>query len=168
MGKGHVKHGHARNGAKSREYSVWSDMINRCYNPNIKIYKHYGGRGITVCDRWLESFQNFLKDMGPRPNNKMVIDRYPNMNGNYEPGNCRWATRVESGRNTRRNRFLTAFGETKTIIEWSKDDRCKVNYVTLNSRINQSKWNHEQAISTPPTPNNDREYKRSRSFVAFG
>ena len=88
-----VIHGHARTG----EYRSWRAMWLRCTNPKILSWKYYGGRGITVCDRW-KSFENFLADMGERPKGK-TLDRYPNRNGNYEPSNCRWATWHEQALN---------------------------------------------------------------------
>jgi hypothetical protein len=87
-------------------------MKERCLDPNLKSFKDYGGRGITVCDRWLNSFPNFLADMGPRPTPKHSIDRIGN-NGNYEPGNCRWATWDVQSRNMR-GRTITFSGETYT------------------------------------------------------
>ncbi len=92
------KHGMAR----TSTYVCWQDMKNRCYNPNVKAYKHYGGRGITVCDRWLDSengFINFLNDMGEKPKG-LSIDRI-DVNGNYEPSNCRWATASQQSINKR-------------------------------------------------------------------
>ena len=87
---------------KSSEYGIRKNMVNRCYNPKNKRYPNYGGRGIKVCDRWLESFENFYEDMGHRPSNKHSIDRIDN-NGNYEPDNCRWADNIIQNRNKQDN-----------------------------------------------------------------
>lgn len=84
------------------EYGIWSNIKHRCLNPNYRDYKNYGGRGIAVCDRWRDSFDNFMDDMGPRPSLKHSIDRIDN-NGNYEPSNCRWATYSQQNRNQRLN-----------------------------------------------------------------
>lgn len=100
------------------EYKTWDSMRQRCTNPRNTHWRHYGGRGITVCDRW-SSFEAFLEDMGRRPSRGLSLDRI-DVNGNYEPGNCRWATAVEQARNQRRSRVLTAFGRTQHIAEWAQ------------------------------------------------
>jgi hypothetical protein len=95
------KHGHDRVNSRSREYNSWAMMIVRCTDENREDYHRWGGRGITVCDRWRESFENFLADMGPRPPGR-TLDRYPDKDGNYEPGNCRWATWKQQAENRRK------------------------------------------------------------------
>lgn len=85
---------------KHKLYTTWKGLKQRCYNPNSQRYKDYGGRGIKVCDRWINSFQNFLDDMGERPKGKS-IDRI-DVNGNYEPSNCRWASPIEQSHNKRK------------------------------------------------------------------
>lgn len=96
--KRNYRHGHAT-GVLSPEYRSWAAMKGRCKYPSVQGFQNYGGRGISVCSRWL-SFDNFLADMGPRPSPKHSIDRV-DVNGNYEPGNCRWATAVEQAANKR-------------------------------------------------------------------
>jgi hypothetical protein len=88
------------NKSNINEYKTWGNIKTRCYNKNREEYKNYGGRGITVCDRWLSSFENFYKDMGHKPTPSHSIDRI-NVNGNYEPDNCKWSTRKEQANNKR-------------------------------------------------------------------
>ena len=97
-GREKATHGESK---KTAEYRIWTGMKTRCFNPNIKAFKYYGGRGITVCDRWRNSFPAFLEDVGRRPSDLHSIDRWPNNDGNYEPGNVRWATWSEQNRNKR-------------------------------------------------------------------
>lgn len=139
-------HGHSRGYVTTPTYRTWVNMINRCSNPKTIHYHNYGGRGIKVCDRWLK-FENFLEDMGEKPKNT-TIERIWN-DGNYESGNCRWATYKEQNNNRRSNHFLTFRGKTQTIAQWSRE--IEVNGSTLFDRINNG-WTVERALTTPVRP----------------
>lgn len=136
-------HGHARKGNHSGMWESWSSMIGRCTNPNNPAFPRYGGRGITVCPRWMV-FENFLADMGDRGADKS-IERIDN-DGNYEPGNCRWATRMEQGSNKRNNRLITHNGETLTLSQWSR--RTGLSLQTIFCRIKNG-WSESKAVSHP-------------------
>jgi hypothetical protein len=125
------------------EYRSWCDMKNRCYNINLSNYKDYGGRGIKVCDRWLESFENFLADMGHKPTHQHSIDRI-DVNGNYEPSNCRWATMKEQCNNRRNNILIIHNNIKKPFSEWASDNN--ISYNLLYQRINRDKMSFENAI----------------------
>lgn len=114
--KGPVTHGMSG----SKEYTVWVNMRERCYNKNNDHYYAYGERGISVCDRWLNSFENFIEDMKICPPDKFSIDRI-DVTGNYEPDNCRWATKEEQANNKNNNHYLTLNSKTQSISNWSKE-----------------------------------------------
>jgi hypothetical protein len=118
-------------------------MLQRCTNPRNPSYPRYGGKGITVCERW-RSFDNFLTDMGPRPEGTS-IDRMDNARG-YEPANCRWATSFQQAQNTSVAVSITAFGETRCLSEWAR--LRGLSLTTLHSRLRLG-WSPERALSTP-------------------
>ena len=122
--------GRRKGGRITKEYRTWCAMKDRCSNPQTPCYKNYGSRGITVCDRWMK-FENFLEDMGERPAGT-TLDRINN-NGNYEPGNCRWATMKEQNRNRGNNRLITVNGETRCISEWA--EKCGVSDTLIGARL---------------------------------
>ena len=125
-------------------YRSWEHMLDRCYNEKHPHYKHYGGRGITVCDRWRESFDAFLEDMSERPDG-LTLDRIDNERG-YEPGNCQWSTYKEQNRNKTNGTALTHKGETLSVTEWS--ERIDIPRWTIFSRL-QMGWTVERALTTP-------------------
>ena len=131
------------------EFLVWSAMKRRCLNKACDKYHRYGGRGITVCIRWRgeNGFVNFLSDMGPRPTLKHRIERRNN-DGNYEPGNCRWATQKEQMRNTSANRVLVIGGISKPMVVWAEE--YGIPYKLVHDRITKKGWDPERALTTPP------------------
>lgn len=134
-----------REGKNNAEYVAWRSMLTRVTNSQAINFDDYGGRGITVCDRWLNSFESFLEDMGPKPSKAHSLDRINN-NGNYEPGNCRWATQVEQNNNTRRNRYVTVSGVSKTVSEWAMVTGMP--HAVITARLNNG-WSDELAVLTP-------------------
>lgn len=112
----HTTHG-MRN---STEYNSWGSAKDRCHNPSSKDFHRYGAKGISMCDEWRNSFEEFYKYMGPKPKGTS-LDRYPNMDGNYEPGNCRWATPVEQARNKKNSKLATWKGVPTPIAEIAKE-----------------------------------------------
>lgn len=133
--------------SESLIYQVWGGMVGRCHNKKDPSYYRYGGRGITVCDRWRDSFENFLEDMGEKPEG-MSIDRINN-NSCYCPENTRWATPTEQQRNRNCNKMLTFNGKTQTLAGWAEE--LNIKYPTLASRI-RSGWPLEKALDSYVRP----------------
>ena len=145
----------------SPAYKSWEQMIQRCLNPSNPSYPRYGGRGITICEQW-RKFEGFFADMGERPIGT-TIDRYPDNNGNYEPGNCRWANAKDQANNRRSSALVTAFGESKTLAEWDMDPRCAVSQHSLQARIARG-WDHQKAVETPLVPIGGSRSKGKKSY----
>lgn len=157
-----AKHGHNRRGSKkSPTYITWTKMNDRCNSPKCREYKWYGGRGITISDRW-RSFVNFLEDMGERPIGH-TLDRI-DFNGNYEPSNCRWVTQKEQANNTRRNIHISHNGTTRTVAEWA--DLLGLKYETLYCRIFKFCMPLEKALSKDlysPSPGSKGSFNISKN-----
>lgn len=129
----------------SSEYSTWRGMKTRCYWDKFHQYADYGGRGIKVCERWKNSFSEFLKDMGMKPFKSHTLERRNN-DGDYCPENCYWATRIQQGNNSRKNRMVTAFGKTQSISMWSREKNWAES--VIRQRLNRG-WDSEKSISFP-------------------
>jgi hypothetical protein len=149
-----LQHGYAKpdeNGRRRPEYSTWNMMIQRCHNPNNKAFGRYGGKGVTVCDRWrfgdgeVSGFQCFISDMSDRPTPGHSIDRCDNAKG-YEPSNCRWATRVEQQNNTTANRWVEFEGQRMTLVQASK--AAGIAYTAVRLRLGRG-WDVQRALNTP-------------------
>jgi hypothetical protein len=135
------KHGRS----STTEYTIWAKMKDRCENTKSDNYERYGGRGIRVCQRWSKSFVHFLSDVGPRPSLNQTLDRIDN-NGNYEPGNVRWATRSQQQRNRRNNATVTINGAQRMLIDVAKE--FSINIETLRRRLRRG-MSPEEAVSAP-------------------
>ena len=136
-----TKHGHGRARKQTATYRSWLGMKTRCLNPKVECYKHYGGRGITICERWMK-FENFLEDMGEKPKD-LTIERLNNKDG-YSPENCIWATMEIQTRNKRNNRFITFNGESHILPDWAKITGLKRE--TISRRIARG-WTIEKALT---------------------
>lgn len=139
----HVVHGDAIGGYMHfpGSYKTWRSMRDRTMRPDHKDYKHYGGRGITICDRWM-TYENFRADMGDRPGDNYSIKRIDNSKG-YFPGNCRWALRIEQPRNSRGNRVIEFRGEKKLLVDWAGE--IGISAAGLHARL--KKWSVEDVIT---------------------
>lgn len=148
----------------SSEYRIWASIKQRATDrAKGDTRRYYFGRGIVLCEEWSQSFAAFLEHVGPRPSPSHSIDRIDNEKG-YEPGNVRWATPCEQGRNTRRNKLLTLGGKTMSLTEWA--DRLGINQTTIRMRLQTPGWTVEQALAVPvrrqaggPTPWRDSRRK---------
>ncbi len=126
-------------------HNTWMSMLQRCNDKKCSAYKDYGARGVKVCDRWLD-FRNFLEDMGLPPQKGLTLDRYPNNDGNYEPGNVRWATKKEQANNRRSSRFITFRGKTMTVTQW--EDYFSFARGVVAHRLYNG-WTVERALTQP-------------------
>ena len=141
--KMHTTHGKAH----TRLNSVYRQMKQRCYSETSHAFKYYGGRGIAICDEWLADFQNFYDWAIKNGYEKgLSIDRI-DVNGNYEPSNCRWADDKTQARNTRHCKYITYKNETLPLAAWC--EKLGLNYATVQQRINKLKWGIQKAFETP-------------------
>lgn len=140
---GMSRHGRSR----TPEYAAWIAIRRRCCDPTYKSYEDYGGRGVTMYDGWVHDFQAFLDYVGERPSPDHSIDRFPDNNGPYAPGNVRWANRSEQCRNRRSSKLLTMNGVSKTMIEWAEE--FGIPYLMMKSRVRNG-WSLERIKATPP------------------
>ncbi len=138
------QHEHTHNMTGTKTFKSWESMKQRCLNEHAPDYHMYGGRGIKVCDRWINSFDNFLADMGDRPMDKS-LDRIE-VNGDYSPDNCRWATREEQEQNKRKTLRFSAFGDIKTVHEWAKQYNLSPRVIIERIKVG---WDAEKALLTP-------------------
>lgn len=127
-------------------YRRWQMILDRCNNPNSKAYKNYGGRGISVCKSWSESFESFIRDVGYPPGKGYSLDRINN-DGDYSPGNVRWATQLEQSRNTRRNILITYKGEIKVLKDWAVT--LGISHYTLVDRLHVQDLSVDEAFTKP-------------------
>jgi hypothetical protein len=148
LGKAAIKHGMTG----TTEYKTWLHMKDRCYNSSEKSYPHYGGRGITVCDEWRNSFEKFYEYMGNKPSPEHSIHR-PENDGNYEPGNAVWATQEEQVRNRRNTKYMTYKGVEKPVAEWC--NILGVNYDRVKHRLLEG-WDGDRAVDEEK--NNETRY----------
>lgn len=138
-----VKHGHWVGNKASKTYEAWRSMKKRCGVSKNASFESYGARGISVCDRWINSFENFLEDMGEAPSGTS-LDRYPDNDGNYQPGNCRWATPKQQAENRRNNHKLSFAGREQTIAAWAEETG--LSDTAIHTRL-QRGWSISDALT---------------------
>ena len=142
--------------SSSPTYYTWKGMVQRCHNPKDPSFARYGALGIRVCERW-KVFANFLADMGERPAGT-TLDRR-DVKGNYEPSNCRWASREVQSNNKRNTKRFEYQGESLTIAQWA--NRYGINPITLETRLNRHNWPIEKALTKPIKPRGARTWQPS-------
>lgn len=147
-------HGHKPQHFPTATYTSWVNMKDRCFNNNNNNYHNYGGRGITVCDRWLESFENFLEDMGSKPKGTS-IDRIDN-NSHYCKENCRWATAKEQANNKRTNRYFLFYGNKYSLAQLCT--KLNLKEKTVSARLDLHKWSSCQAFNQLVLPYKQESY----------
>lgn len=151
LAKRQTTHGATVGGARPDPYHIWAGVVARCEREGTQSFRYYGGRGIKICDRWrhgdgeLTGFECFVKDMGPRPSPHHSIDRIDN-DGNYEPGNCRWATMKQQQRNRTGCHFVDWNGERITLQEAC--DRARLSDVAVHARLGRG-WSLHKSLTTP-------------------
>lgn len=142
----------------SKIYTVWANMKQRCYNNKNAYYHCYGGKGVKICEEWLKKFENFYDwSINNGYKEGLTIDRI-NVDGNYEPTNCKWATTKEQSLNTTRNVFLTYNGQTKTIYEWGMETG--ISNGTIRTRIKKLGWSVQRALTEKPFVGKNQSYKK--------
>ena len=156
-----LRHGQSNStgGQSTAEYRAWQNMISRCENMKLSTRKHYGGRGIQVCRRWRESFEAFFADVGERPSPAHSLDRFPDHNGNYEPGNVRWATWAEQQRNKRNNNMIEHNGERLCEGDWCR--RLGVTPGTVRRRLAVG-WSVSDSVTKAPRESSRRHQQPPR------
>lgn len=148
----------------SRVFEIWMGIHKRCSNPAYKSFNRYGGRGITVCDRW-RTFDAFLADMGEPPSDKHTIERIDN-DGHYEPGNCSWVTLTQQARNRSNNHVISFNGETRTLIEW--EEITGIPQSLIRARLGRLGWSAERALTTPRNRNLGPKRNNTHSAASSG
>lgn len=156
--KSGVTHGRTRTSI----YNIWRTMVKRCNDPSSTNYPNYGGRGIKVCDRWLNSFENFLADMGERPQN-LSLDRINN-DGNYELSNCRWTNNIIQSRNTRSNKHVMLYGKKMCITEASQ--MLNISYATIQQYSKRNKCTYQESTDYFSSP--DYKNPKSIKYILLG
>ncbi len=145
--KGEKHHQYRHGLSRTPEHNCWRSIKQRCTDPKVESYPRYGGRGIKMCERWNLSFEDFLEDVGPRPSPQHSIDRYPNKDGDYEPGNVRWATKTEQQNNMSSNRIVVYRDHEMTLTEAWRLAGEIVSHNTALKRVEKG-WAVKDAVET--------------------